>query len=202
MARAFVPLVFALTLLFVSLSSATAPSYLATAAKLAARRAALLRELELVEIDLKAVSLDSDVTSDTCSLGTCNKEKGTVIQDEEDRQEEASEDVEKSLPGVATANLTLADIMKENIFLRSRERKANLDASLPPWYEDHQGGKTHGLLHLFYATPVYRTNINLVKGEGTSQVSSVIKRIGHYITFFLLASRRSRWLTRLVKVSD
>lgn len=173
MVRAPVSLVLALTLLFAALSSATTPT-LATAAKLAARRAALLRELELVEIDLKAVSLDIDVNSSTCSLDTCDEEKGIVNQDEEDRQEkkemEVAEDVEKSLP-VATANLTLADIMKENIFLRSRERKAKLDASLPPWYEDHQGGKTHGLLHLFYATPVYRTNINLVKGEGTSQVS-------------------------------
>merc|ERR1712000_594794 len=54
------------------------------------------------------------------------------------------------------------------IFLRARERQAKLDASLAPWYEGYEG-QTHGLLHLFYASPVYRTNINLVKGKGTAE---------------------------------
>lgn len=143
---------------------------LPTVARLAARRAKLLEELELLESDIQDASRDLPLPETTCEVaGGCGETKGADAGAVRSTEKEEKERID----AIPTKNLTLADIMEDNIFLRARERQAKLDASLAPWYEGYEG-QTHGLLHLFYASPVYRTNINLVKGKGTAEVRRAV----------------------------
>lgn len=92
--------------------------------------------------------------------------------DQSDTSNVASKAEDEPAAETPKRNLTMPDIMKENIFLLARERLAATKAQTPPWYEEHEDEDALGLLNLYYATPVYRTNINLVKGRGTSAVST------------------------------
>jgi hypothetical protein len=61
-------------------------------------------------------------------------------------------------------------------------RKAADQAQDPkaPWWQDRREDHpdTKGVLGLYYATPVFRTNINLVMGSDQAQVrSTVINRV-------------------------
>eukprot|EP00045_Choanoeca_perplexa_P015377 m.192729 g.192729 ORF g.192729 m.192729 type:complete len:379 (+) comp16968_c0_seq2:82-1218(+) len=71
-------------------------------------------------------------------------------------------------------NTTIHELLRENLFLKEMLRKAAKEAESPsqePWWKDRRADEpdTKGVLGLYYATPIFRTNINLVMGKDRVQ---------------------------------